>query len=351
MLTIESLYGKYSERNLTIHGLRGLLALAVVLYHGYTGMTTSRYLKEIPFAQIEYAGPFAVNLFFIISGYLILQSLIRSGNVRRFILHRVLRIYPVFLVIHLFIFTVGPIIHYEWLADLTLTEYILHFVSNLFMLPGIFDLPAAQIVAWSLSFEFAFYIVISVFYFGARTTSTLMKFLCLTSAAVVSIFLIYQHPVMLYFVVGILLCLYFDQISIRIRYKYQSWFYLNGVIFLLISFLVYDSNNFWSLSLSLIFSFLFFFTVLCEEGALAQLMQSRVFQYLGNISYSLYLWHTVVMFPVKRLIPLLGLEHLNPYVLWVLFTGVSLLLSLIVSHYSYRILEVRVEKILKKSLA
>ncbi|MCK8489223.1 acyltransferase [Paenibacillus sp. MBLB2552] len=347
MLTIESLYSKNSGRNLTINGLRGLLALAVVLYHGYTGMTTSHYLKEIPFAQIEYAGPFAVNIFFIISGYLILQSLIRSGNVRRFILHRVLRIYPVFLVIHLFIFTVGPIIHYEWLTDLTLTQYILHFVSNLFMLPGIFDLPAAQIVAWSLSFEFAFYIIISVFYFGARTTSTLMKFLCLSSAAVASIFLIYKHPVMLYFVVGILLCLYFDRISVRIRYKYQSWFFLNGVIFLLISFLVYDPNNFWSLSLSLIFSFLFFFTVLCEEGALTKLMKSRAFQYLGNISYSLYLWHTVVMFPVKRLIPLFGLEHLNSYVLWVGFTGVSLLISVMVSRVSYRVWEIRFVKAIK----
>lgn len=188
-MTVEPLYNKNSEKNLAINGLRGLLALAVVLYHGYTGMTTSHYLKEIPFAQIEYVGPFAVNIFFIISGYLILQSLIRSGNVRRFILHRVLRIYPVFLVIHLFIFTVGPIIHYEWLADLTLTEYILHFVSNLFMLPGIFDLPAAQIVAWSLSFEFAYYIVISVFYFGARATSKLMKFLCLTPATVYYVYI------------------------------------------------------------------------------------------------------------------------------------------------------------------
>ncbi len=339
-----------SSKNLTINGLRGLLALTVVLYHGYTGMTSSHYLTESTLPQIEHTGPFAVNLFFIISGYLILQSLIRSGKISRFIQNRILRIYPVFLTIHLLIFTAGPIINYAWMADLSVTEYLMHFMSNLLMLPGVFELPAAQIVAWSLSYEFAFYMVISVFYFGSKTNSALLKFLSLTSTAIVSLFLVYEHPVMLYFVVGIILCLYFDRISIRLKYAYQPWFYFNGILFLLVSFFVYDPRNWLNLSLSMIFSFFFFFTVLHEEGAFAQLMRSRLFQYLGDLSYSLYLWHTFIMFPIKRLIPIIGFDRLDPYVLWVLFTGVSLLLSLIVSHYSYRILEVRVVKIWKKAL-
>ena len=333
-----------SDKNLTINGLRGLLALSVVVYHGYKGMTTSQYLTESSFRQIENVGPFAVNLFFIISGYLIFQSLIRSGSVSKFIKNRILRVYPVFLTIHLLIFIAGPIIDYERIGHLSVYEYILNFIANLLMMPGIFNLPAAQIVAWSLSYEFAFYLVISVFYFGSRAESKIPKYICLGVVLITSFFLIYEYPVMLFFVVGIILYLYVEKIVTFLRYRYQKWFYFNGVIFLLLSFLVYDPSN---ISLSLIFSFFFFFAVIHEEGAFSRFMRSRLFQYLGNISYSLYLWHTLIMFPIKRLIPILELESLNQYVLFATFTGVSLIISILISHCSYRLLEVKAVKVLK----
>nr|WP_283571209.1 acyltransferase [Paenibacillus brevis] len=335
-----------NNKNLTINGLRGLLASLVVLYHGYTGMTTSNYLEESYIRQINHFGPFAVNIFFIISGYLILQSLIRSGSIDYFIKNRILRIYPVFFVIHIFIFIAGPVINYEWMGSLSTAEYLLHFVSNLLMLPGVFNLPIAQIVAWSLSYEFAFYIVITVFYFGHKSQSILLKYFSIGAALITSLILLYKHPTMLFFLVGILLCLYSEKITALLKYRYHSWFFFNGILFMLIAIFVYDPEN---LSLSLIFSFLFFFTVINEEGAFAKIMRSRVFQYLGELSYSLYLWHTFIMFPIKRIIPIVGLEQLNQYVLLVLFTGSSLIISLLASHFSYRLLEVKVVKFLKKS--
>lgn len=98
-----------------------------------------------------------VELFFLISGYLIAGSLVRHGDATRFLVQRLVRIYPAFLVPHLLIFMVGPWVGYGWMAEVDLLGWVAHFFSNLLLLPGLFPLPIANIVAWTLSLEMAFY--------------------------------------------------------------------------------------------------------------------------------------------------------------------------------------------------
>ena len=63
-------------------------------------------------------GGHGVELFFMISGFLIPASLVRHGSFWKFIRDRVMRIMPVFGVLHLLLFIVGPIVGYKFFRDI-----------------------------------------------------------------------------------------------------------------------------------------------------------------------------------------------------------------------------------------
>ncbi|TMA30879.1 MAG: phosphoadenylyl-sulfate reductase, partial [Deltaproteobacteria bacterium] len=98
-------------RNLTIEGLRGF-SVVVVCYHIHNMAITGGYLHPrygpVATSLISGLGRFGVLMFFMISGYLIVQSLVRSDSIPQFLKHRVWRIYPVFIVLHLTTFSLGP---------------------------------------------------------------------------------------------------------------------------------------------------------------------------------------------------------------------------------------------------
>lgn len=334
--------------NYTLLGLRGLLALSVVFFHIYGSAVIEGYIsgfsKEHLLNLINYAGPISVDLFFVISGYLITQSLSNKRTLREFIINRIIRIYPVFIVIHLFIFTVGPFIEYKWMAGIGWREYMMHFISNALLLPGMFQLPIAQIVAWSLSYELFFYIIAGLVWFiyhGQRMQKFGKYFFYFLLIALCSV-VVYYRKDMLFFAVGV--AVYFSQD--RINWKTNKLFYLNGIIILAA---IYYSFQLWNnpIAPALILSFLFFITIITEYGLLSAILRTRLMRYLGKISFSLYMWHTMVMFPLKIVVPkisgLIGFSSLS----FAIYAMLSLVLSLAISHLSYHYLEVRFAEHLK----
>jgi len=321
------------QRNDTITGLRGLLASSVVLYHVYTGSVDDGILKADYFPQFrQTAGLLAVYLFFVISGYLIPRSLMSHGSVRRFAVDRVLRIYPVFLVIHLLIFAIGPVIGYGWFRNISVSDYILHFFSNLFFLPGVFDLPVAQIVAWSLSYEAAFYLLAGLVFYLWNRGGWKRSLLPVPLAA--SAWLIWKDPAFLFFVAGILL-----GTVRRLETLPPSFTRLDGLIALALACILFDPEFIYG---SLIFALFFFHTVVRQYGLLSSLLRTKPFMYLGTVSYSLYLWHTVVMFPVKRAVVALVLPA--EWMGVAAFGIVSSAGALLVSHFSYHWIEVKLTR-------
>jgi peptidoglycan/LPS O-acetylase OafA/YrhL len=150
-------------QNPSIHGLRGLAILMVFGLHVYGMAVSGGFASPFPDGSIALQliewGHRGVDLFFMISGYLIVAGLARHRNALHFLLQRVIRIYPAFLLPHTLIFVVSPMIGFRWVAELGAFEYAAHFLSNLLFLPGCFDLPIANPVAWTLSLEFAFYLL------------------------------------------------------------------------------------------------------------------------------------------------------------------------------------------------
>src|ERR1700733_14197399 len=163
--------GAYPKNlNRQVHGLRGFSTLAVFVYHVY-GMGTlwNFWPAEFnPVAPFFAAGKHGVEIFFIISGYLITGSLIRHPSAAKFLVDRAIRLYPVFMTIQLIVFGLGPLIHYKWLSGISPAGWAVAFVENGLFLPGIFDLPLAQLNAWSLSYEAAFYLLSALSFVLAR---------------------------------------------------------------------------------------------------------------------------------------------------------------------------------------
>ena len=76
------------------------------------------------FQSVINVGGHGVELFFMISGFLIPASLVRHGSLARFFFDRVLRIMPVFLVLHVALFVIGPIVGYKFFRGIDVGSYL-----------------------------------------------------------------------------------------------------------------------------------------------------------------------------------------------------------------------------------
>jgi exopolysaccharide production protein ExoZ len=149
-----------STRVLPMEGLRGIAVGLVFLQHYCTQFLTYAKLDG-PTAEIAAFfgsfGNYGVELFFVLSGYLIYSILLRRRPAFfGFMARRAQRLYPAFMVA----FVIGM------LADFARpeakipphaiagTEYI---VANLLFLPGLLPIGALFAVNWSLSYEWWFY--------------------------------------------------------------------------------------------------------------------------------------------------------------------------------------------------
>jgi len=135
-----------------LDSLRGLAALAVVLFHYTTGYESrfgpfaSRPLFYVPH------GHFGVELFFCISGFVILGTIERSSSMTRFAIARFARIYPAFLVCALISLTTIRAAHFNF-PDLDATNLL----WNATMLTGLMGSPSIDPSYWTLSYEVLFY--------------------------------------------------------------------------------------------------------------------------------------------------------------------------------------------------
>ncbi|MDB5396150.1 MAG: exoZ [Rhodospirillales bacterium] len=323
--------------NRQIHGLRGFSALAVFVFHVY-GMGTlwSFWPAALnPVAPIFLAGRHGVEIFFIISGYLITGSLIRHQSAAKFLIDRAIRIYPVFMTIQLLVFGLGPFIHYRWFDGIGIGGWLTAFVENGLFLPGIFDLPLAQLNAWSLSYEAAFYLVSAWCFVVARYVGrwpvivTLMVFLS---------FALWIDARATFFLPGV--TIFF--LSRRLRINLPGWFRSLSLPALALTLALLTISEFTGRALTYaatIPAFIFFICVAEGRCLLSALLRTQFLQFLGTISYSFYLWSPVVTYPMKLVIQRYLHGRVDDMVNVVLFAIVGFTASVAVAYASYRVLE------------
>jgi peptidoglycan/LPS O-acetylase OafA/YrhL len=142
--------------------LRFLAAIAVVLFHyafrGYVAHSSS-----MPYPWLEPVakyGSYGVDLFFMISGFVILMSA-SSGSIKHFVISRIVRLYPAFWICctltFLVLITFGK-------GQPTLPQYFsnMTMLSNFKLMQMLVPKPHIDGAYWSLMVEIRFYILVAV---------------------------------------------------------------------------------------------------------------------------------------------------------------------------------------------
>lgn len=287
-----------------IQFLRAISVLLVFFYH-------------IKLNNFEY-GYIGVDIFFVISGYIITSRIyneyfeFKKFSFLNFYKKRIKRIYPVLFFI--FTFSLIFIIVFQpldlFLDNLKVYIYTIFGLSNFYYLfstkdyfDTVFDDPFAH--SWSLGVEEQFYLIFPIFFiFTLKYIKKINQNLSFISGIIIIgiiltyIFslnkeLIFYSPIFRFwqFLLGSLTFL----ISTKIKKKN---FIVSIIIFVLLLAFILNGELFDTVTLTLLCSilssaFIFFY----KKNSFGKLLfENNFLVFIGNISYSFYLWHLPVIY-------------------------------------------------------
>lgn len=147
---------KNVHRLLEIDAIRGLAALSIVLFHYASSYKWTDYHLYHYFDYLEEC----VQIFFIISGFVILISIKNISRSLDFVASRFARIYPIYL---LSVITTILITNIARFAK-PRTENTYDIILNFFMLQDFLGGRSVNIVYWTLTLEISFYAIMLIVY-------------------------------------------------------------------------------------------------------------------------------------------------------------------------------------------
>ncbi|AKH42849.1 peptidoglycan/LPS O-acetylase OafA/YrhL [Altererythrobacter atlanticus] len=328
------------EFNAATHGLRGLASLAVFWAHLLGGTAEHIYDDNAAYVHLVHApwclGSWGVQLFFAISGFVILPS-IRRYTLGQFALRRFLRLYPLFFAFSaLFIILNALTNEYPGTNNPTAVLAGLTFL-NLFT--GTEQLTPN---AWSLTYEVMFYTLAAVGYYVAYTRKSRIGTI---AVAVLSAAFLFRYPIAAFFAGGVIVRLIYEE-DLRLSDRASRFF---EVAFGLACILLASSRHYDfsqadmadPRSWALIVCTTLYFNFAVQSGSLTTMAaQSRVLVYLGTISYSLYLVHPYTYYAFRTLFDRMDLFTENWLVSMAFFFAVTTPVTIAITHVVHRVLEV-----------
>lgn len=164
-----------------MEGLRGLAVSLVFLVH-YVALIrpwieTAPALNLVATA-VHTIGNSGVDLFFVLSGYLIYGSLIaRAQPFAKFIRRRVRRIYPAFTAVFVLYVVLSFLFPEQNKIPAEVPDALVYLGRNFLLMPGIFPIEPMITVAWSLSYEITYYLALPIVIaaFGLRQRSPVVR--------------------------------------------------------------------------------------------------------------------------------------------------------------------------------
>lgn len=288
-----------------MEGLRGFAVFLVFLVHYVTlakpWIIANPILLEFSI-KLHSIGNAGVDLFFVLSGYLIYGSLIvRNQPFISFMVRRVQRIYPAFIAVFLTYIVLSFVFPAESKIPSEAVGGAIYLVQNFFLLPGLLPIEPMITVAWSLSYEMFYYLVTPAIIglLGLRKRSSNWRVLLFVAVAVV--FFIFSAtfggPIRLnMFVSGILL---YEAVSNKHLSTPSSSFGLFALCVGLLGTLLPVTGNGGS-AIKIVFLFVSFFILClsCFRNPTAWLPSAfswTPLRWLGNMSYSYYLLHGLAL--------------------------------------------------------
>src|ERR1035441_8464452 len=146
-----------------LDGLRGVAILAVFFYH-FAGGQSSRNIFVQIWSGVAGIGWMGVDLFFVLSGFLITGILFdtahKQAKVRNFYARRSLRIFPLYYGVLLVFLLLTPVLPLHWRPGHLLYFFYLSNVMPI-LTPGLSSPGPKMVVGhlWSLAVEEQFYLI------------------------------------------------------------------------------------------------------------------------------------------------------------------------------------------------
>jgi peptidoglycan/LPS O-acetylase OafA/YrhL len=346
-----------ADRNAFIHGLRGVLAFAVFVHHvGNSGLPTFHGPMADCVNFVIESLEHAVEIFFGISGIVIYHAFLKSRGPLHFLSNRVTRIWPVLWVT---VLAIALLSRFDARHPLEIGPGML--AANLMAMPPLLAVPLINPAAWSIAFEFAFY---AMFIAYALSRRVLPSSVALMVVASLSLAVLGRDPRAIGFVLG-LAVIYWP------RTRLPGWLLGFSGTFLLGGMLAWH----WALAIvrankpqtyldvlashgdvaaafiaGSLLVWLGLKGVFLGRGLFARFLARPANQWLGTISFSLYLWSPIVMAPIKKIMLMAHVpDHVGPWS-QLAFFALSLLPLLWVSALSQRWLEVALTNAIRRRL-
>lgn len=311
--------------------MRGLAAMLVVFFH-FRSFLDNVYVQKNLGNILFGAGAFGVDLFFMISGFIIALSTEKTSSSMIFIIRRFFRIYPAFFVV----FSIGALTVYSGFSfnELLSAMFFIHRdYSN--TAPGFgFNILGP---AWTLSYEIYFYVI---FVFSMSINHRSRVYIASILIAFPVIFLQYYYndsisiaassspnvditnplypiirfcssPILLEFIIGML---FFEaQKHIKLQFKKDtSALILFMSVGIFLAFYFSQKNYIFGLTGFGTWSIILMLGMIVYDKSVG-FNENKIMNFLGDISYSIYLSHYVV---IK------ALENYRPE-WWVSIDGIS----------------------------
>ena len=330
---------KPRELNVAVHGLRGIASIMVLFAH-LLGGTAEHIYADRP----EYVagikpfwnfGTFGVMLFFMISGFVILPSVLKYSP-KEFALRRFFRLYPLFLFVTVLFAILNAITNlYPEVNDFASIFYSLSFMN--------FFTSTQQIApnAWSLTYEVMFYtIAYAMFWVFSQNIPGFWKALFF----VIPIWFLISFPVAFFFLSGAaIFWLHKNEILNPTRFSVVfEVAALCAMVYLASrSHLEYQKGDFSApLPYLIIISTAIYFAFASLKNSFTSIiLNNKVVLYFGTVSYSLYLIHPYTYYVSRTIFARFGVFTDGILLSMIWFFVTVIILTMIVTHIVHVVLE------------
>ena len=271
-------------------------------------------------------GWLGVEIFFVISGFVIPYSLFQAGYTiaafGRFLLKRVVRIDPAFLISALLCLVLWYLASFTpgFRGDSPDPSY-LYLISHVGYLNDILDLPWLNPVFWSLAIEFQYYILIALLFGLIANKNPVVLVFSILILSLAPLWLKNADFVFHYLALFSLGIIVFVDMTDRLKNKQLVW----------CLFVVSAATCFWSLGVQAAFVA----TLTSLAIRFLRVPDVRVFRFLGTISYSLYLLHV----PIGGRVVNLGKRFVDQDYQLFLLSLLATTISIIAAYLFFRLVE------------
>jgi peptidoglycan/LPS O-acetylase OafA/YrhL len=346
-----------------LDGLRFIAAMLVVINHIEQISDMLGLDSFIGYKGVEQIGKFGVMLFFSLSGFLITYLLLKEKettgtiNIKSFYLRRMLRIWPLYIVVILLAFF---FFHYFYIFDLKNGDKSVFF-DNLglkllfyfFMLPNLVLLVFGAVPfasqAWSIGSEEQFYIIwplilkrikvtifsllgvilfyhLFIYFFQNYVRSNVYREYCVA--------LMHTVPLDLMALGGIVAVMnYKKERAYQFLYKALGKTWVQILLMLCLLTLLVTGYRFTYYNYFFYGLFMAALVFTLSRGRSYAVLESKVFKFGGKISYGIYMWHGPVVTMVLKLLVLAGFYNK------LLAYPLIIVLTLLVAWISFKLLE------------